>query len=284
MDAAQPELIASDLAPGDTRAVDFDWSGVNRVRVRRADHPLFARAYQRLWDEFGASGGMEERRVIEQRFAWHPAQPVDGHALLYEMVVIESAGEILAVRDHTAILPARSPRDRPVRAVVHLSHLLVEPRRRGSGLAGWMRAFPIQAARACAAAAGESAPAAVTLVAEMEPSDGVTPAVLARLRSYQRAGFAQIDADRVSYCQPDFRAPHLIDATAVRPLPFALIARRVGREDETSLSGAELRELVTALYTMFGATMRADHMEPLWAALERFPAADEMIRLHPPLR
>ena len=35
---------------------------------------------------------------------------------------------------------------------------------------------------------------------------GVTPMVMARLRSYDRAGFLKIDPDAVRYLQPDFRA------------------------------------------------------------------------------
>lgn len=284
MDPPPPELIRGDLAPGDAKAVDFDWTGSNLVRIRRADHPLFGAAYQRLWDEFGPRGEMEKRAVIEERLAWDPSRPFNDHSLLYEMVVVESRGEILALRDHTAIVAPASRRDAPANTIVHLSHLLLEPRMRGSGLSGWMRAFPIQTARECAALAGAPPTRAVTLVAEMEPSDGVTPAVVLRLRSYERAGFTQIAADRVPYCQPDFRAPQTIDMTSVRPLPLALVIRRVGRETESSLSGAEVREIVTALYTMFSATMRADHMQPLWALLERFPAEGEMVRLHPPLQ
>ena len=60
------------------------------------------------------------------------------------------------------------------------------------------------------------------------------------------------------YHQPDFRAPHEIDATGgPRPLPFQLIVRRVGREHEQTISGAEVRQLVEALYAIYGAQFRA---------------------------
>lgn len=281
MDPAPPELIRGDLAPGDAPSIDFDWSGIGRVRIRRADHPLFLPAYRRLWEEFGPRGEMEKQAVIEARLAWHPTRPINGHALLYEMIVVESRGEILAVRDHTAIVSRpRGTDDQPERAIVHLSHLLVEPRMRGSGLSGWMRAFPIQTARECAG----PGVAAITLVAEMEHPDGITPGVTMRLRSYERASFTKIDPERVRYCQPDFRAAETIDMTALRPLPLALVIRRVGREADASISGAEVREIVAALYSMFGTNMRADHMAPLWALLEGFPAPEEAVPLRPPLR
>ena len=46
--------------------------------------------------------------------------------------------------------------------------MIVEPPLRGGGLSGWLRAFPLQAGRECAAAAGEPASDRITLVAEME--------------------------------------------------------------------------------------------------------------------
>jgi GNAT superfamily N-acetyltransferase len=282
MDPAPPELIRGDLAPGDASAIDFDWSGIGLTRIRRSDHPFFLPAYRRLWEEFGPRGEMEKQAVIEARLDWHPASPVNHSALLYEIIVVESRGEILALRDHSAIV-SRSPH-RPSRVIVHLSHLLVEPRMRGSGLSGWLRAFPIQTARECAGLAGESAPGEITLVAEMEHPDGITPGVMMRLRSYERASFAKIDPDRVRYHQPDFRAAETIDMTAVRPLPLALVVRRVGREAESSISGGEVRDIVAALYTMYGASMRADHMAPLWALLEGFPAPEEAVPLRPPLQ
>lgn len=284
MDDAPPELIAADLAPGDTAAIDFDWSGIGIVRIRRPDHPLFRRAYRRLWDEFGPRGEMEKESVIEARLGWHPAHPINHHALLYEMIAVETRGQLIAVRDHTVIVP-RPPQREPLKHVlVHLSHMLVEPRMRGSGLSGWLRAFPIQTARECGALAGGSPHDQITLVAEMEHPDGVTPGVMMRLRSYERAGFTKLDPDRVRYHQPDFRAPETIDMTSVRPLPLALIVRRVGREADPAFTGAEVREIVTALYTMFGVHVRAEHMAPLWALLNSFPDPGETVRLRKPLQ
>src|SRR5262245_26690366 len=186
MHAPPLELIRGDLAPGDGSAIDFDWSGLNLVRIRRPDHPLFARAYARLWEEFGPRNEMEKRPVIETRLGWRPTQPINQHALLYEMIVVEQRGEILALRDHTAVVSQPHGERSSPRVIVHLSHLLLEPRMRGSGLSGWMRAFPIQAGRECADGAGSHHLDAITLVAEMEPADGVTPAVMKRLRSYER--------------------------------------------------------------------------------------------------
>lgn len=269
------QLLPEDLAPGDGRARDVDWSRLRLERIRSAAHPLFGRAYERLWREFGAQGEMEREAVIAGRLAWD--RPVAGHALRYELLVVLAGQEIVGLRDHTAIVPPRRP-GAPGRVLVHLSHVVVEPALRGGGLSGWLRALPLQTARELAA--DVDAPAdAITLVGEMEHPDGVTPAVTARLRSYDRAGFLAVDPATVDYVQPDFRAPHIIEASTLRPVPLMLVVRRVGAEAERTISGAEVRELHTALYTMFGAHIRPEHMAPLWARLDRLPGPLETVAL-----
>ncbi len=255
--------IPGDLAPGDARALAMDRATLRFVAVDAPDHPLFDRAYRRLWDEFGARGEMESRDVIAARLAWRPP-------LLYQLVVALDGDDLVGLRDHTAIAG-------PDLVVVHLSHVVVEPPHRGGGLAGWLRAIPLQAARACAPGCDR-----VVLAGEMEHPDG-TPATLARLRSYQRAGFLKVDPAAFDYAQPDFRAPAEIDATGVRPVPLMLVVRRVGAEAEPTISGAELRTIVEALYRMFAVHARPEHMAPLWARLARLPAADAAVRLLPPL-
>jgi hypothetical protein len=115
-----------------------------------------------------------------------------------------------------------------------------------------------------------------------QPRSGAARADSAALRSYGRAGFLKIDPNVIPYCQPDFRAADEIDRTSVQPVPYALVIRRVGREAEPSLPSSEVRAIVTGLYTMFGLSMRIDHMAPLWALLDRFPAETQDIALLPP--
>ena len=272
------EQSAADLAPGDLRALDSDWSEFTLQSVGAAGGALFDEAYARLWREFGARGEMERREVIADRLAWDPRSTFGGYAFQYELLVVRRGGELIAVRDHTAIVR----RDSAAHAVVHLSHALVEPALRGSGLAAWLRALPLRTARACADAAGLPRPARTTLVAEMEHDDGDAPAMKARLRSYGKAGFRMVDPARTRYFQPDFRSAAEIDRSSVQPLALALILRRVGLEDEADVSGAELREIVGALHAMFGVHVRRDHMAPLRAMVERFPSSSETIALVSP--
>jgi GNAT superfamily N-acetyltransferase len=284
------EGCAVDLAPGDRGVLEASWSSFTVEAVDSPDHPDFAEAYARLAREFAARGEMERREVIEDRLAWDPARPVGGHALLYEMLVIRRDGEIVAVRDHTAIVPPAVLAGREgARVVLHLSHVLVEPSMRGCGLASWLRALPIATARRCLALATEGSRSGpdrtvpgITLVAEMEHDDGLTPAVVARLRSYAKAGFRVVDPSRAPYAQPDFRSAAEIDRSGERPVPLCLVLRRVGREDEPSITGAELRDLADALHAMFGVHVSPRHMTGVRELAEAFPAAGDEVALLAP--
>ncbi len=273
---------AADLSPGDRSVLDADWSDFALERVGSVDHPLFEMAYERLWAEFGAVGEMERREVIAERLAWDPRRPSASHALLYEMAVVRRGRELVAVRDHTAIVPLGAAAGAGNGVVVHLSHVLIEPSMRGRGLAGWLRALPLRAARECAAAAGLSAPD-ITLVAEMEHADAAVAAVMTRLRSYARAGFRVVDPSRTPYQQPDFRSAEEIDRSCVQPVALSLVLRRVGREHESVMRGGELRDIVSALHAMFARHVRSDHMAPVRALLDRFPDPCEEVALLSPL-
>ncbi|MGE0518093.1 MAG: hypothetical protein AB7N53_00720 [Candidatus Binatia bacterium] len=277
------EPIASDLAPGDTWAAAMDWTGLRIERIRSTRDPRFDALYTRLWAEFGERGEMEQRDVIAERFTWGAQQAGSPYAFLYEMLAVLRAQELIGMRDHTAIvaMPCAGSAQ-PVSIVVHLSHALVLPTARGHGLGGWLRALPLQTARACAERMGIPAGAhPITLVAEMEHLDPANDATARRRRSYGRAGFLEIDPGFVGYAQPDFRSRAAIDASAVRPVPLALVVRRVGREDERSMPGAEVRAIVDALYAMYEATMPPAHMASLRAAAEQRRQADAIVALTP---
>ncbi len=265
---AQIVSSTADLAPGDAKSAAVDLSAYRIDRIRSVAHPLFETAYALLWAEFGAKDEMELRETLDLRFRLAPR-------ILYEMLLVRRGGELVAVRDHTAIVADGG-------AVVHLSHNLVLPAARRTGLAGWLRTWPIQAARECLAASGARDDTPVTLIAEMEYLAEEDPARGIRLRAYEHGGFRKVDPVVVQYYQPDFRAFDIIDATGgARPLPFQLVVRRLGREEEPTISGRELRGLVRALYAIFAPEFRpADLAHPL-LALDRFPPDDAVIALLP---
>ena len=264
-----PALLTPDLlAPGDQKSAFLDPAQFAWSRIRSCDDPLFEKAYAALWAEFGAAHEMETRDVLAARFA-------AGGDLCSEMVVAQSAGVIAAVRDQTAIWFEGE-------VIVHLSHLLVAPEWRRSGLAGWMRAASVLTARDLAAA-HRSPGAPITLVCEMEYDDGSDPRRAVRLLAYERAGFVKIDPRAVRYFQPDFRAPAEIDASGgARPLPFQLLVRRVGSETQTTITGAEVRRIVRVLYAMYGAQFRPRDMAHPALSLADYPDENTKVALIAP--
>ena len=276
------EFIPGDLAPGDAKSLELDRRELDVTRVGSGHDPLFVLAYERLWNEFGPLQEMESREVIERRLAWHPATKQGDCWLRYDLVLVRRQGQFIAVRDHTAIVTDK--RGSP-QAVVHLSHVLVDVEWRRTGLAGWLRAWPVQTARARLVAAGFPPASPITLVAEMEHPDPKMPNRLNRLAAYEKAGFKKVDPAAVNYFQPDFRPPGEIDACdGPRPLPFGLILRRVGREQEQVILGAELRQIVECLYRMYGAGFREQDMAVVWRGLREYPGEDVEIPLVAPTR
>lgn len=270
----QPWMLPSDLAPGDRKSLDHDWSGVDLHRIQSADDPLFDSAFGALWAEFGRLGEVEQANVLAERLRWDGRSIHHGCALRYRLMLVTSQGRFAAVRDHTAIVqPGRRG------ACVHLSHNLVAPDWRRTGLAGWLRALPIQTARRCLEAQGRPADEPITLVGEMEHPDPAHPASMVRLTAYEKAGFRKVDPAAVPYLQPDFHSPEEIDFSGVQPIPMTLIVRRVGREHEETISGSEARALAEALYRMYATGFREKDMAPLFASVESYPATDARVRL-----
>jgi GNAT superfamily N-acetyltransferase len=276
---ASRRWIEADLAPGDQRATRLDVAQLELHAIHSGDDPAFQPAYQFLERKFGPTGALERTAVLAGRFAWPEGPQEDGWALRYEMLAIsDRAGNLAAVRDHTAALaPAATE------AVVHLSHILVAPEWRRSGLGGWLRALPLQVARDLLTANGME-PDTITLVAEMEAARPAASGQPASLLAYEKAGFRKIDPTRVSYFQPDFRAPAAIDASGgPRPLPFSLVIRHAGREGERELTGARVRALARSLYRGYRDGCRASDLSPLLAAVEEtYPDPLARVRLVAP--
>lgn len=262
-------LLTPDLlAPGDGKSAGLSPSEFSWSQIRSAEDPLFEMAYTTLWQEFGAAHEMETREVIAARLR-------GAHGLRYEILLVRADGALVAVRDHTAIASDGG-------FIVHLSHLFIAPSWRRSGIAGWMRAAPILTARELACSMGIS-PGDITLAGEMEFDDGNDPRKALRLLAYERAGYRKIDPRAVPYHQPDFRTPAAIDAGGgPRPLPFQLIIRRVGHEAECSITGAEVRRIVRALYRLYRSQFRPQDMVHPALNLEKYPADDADVALVPP--
>ena len=271
-----------DFAPGDREAAAL-FPDLRIHRVGDLADPDFRIAYDLLWNEFGALGEMERHDVIAERLAWDPARPRGGAALAYELLVLRLGDKVAALRDHTAVVRLDA-RGRPVPGpvVVHLSHALVLPPFRGGGLAAWLRALPLATARRCAAAAGCAPGTPIDLVAEMEHPNSDRPRGMARLRSYERAGFAKVDPAAAEYAQPDFRPPEVLAGTKPEAIPLGLVLRRVGREAEPDMPSHEVAAVVEAIYAVYGVHVPASAIDPLRAAAARWTHRKPAFALLPP--
>ncbi len=246
-----PWMIPEDLAPSDAKSLTANLASIRLHRIASATDPHFESAYNELHAEFAAANELESAQILARRLARSPQDLHRGHALRYELAYLtDEAGTFAAVRDHTAIVnPATST------AVVHLSHNLIAPAWRRTGLAGWLRALPLQTARAALASQSLPPDAPITLVAEMEPADPTDPARTNRLAAYAKAGFLKLDPANLDYRQPDFRDPAEIARTgAPQPIPLSLLIRRINHPPTTQLPSDEVRKIIAALLTMYSAS------------------------------
>jgi len=274
-------LNPSELSPGDARCATADLSRISFARIRSIEDPAFTMVYDFLHAEFGDAYEIETRNVLERRLQWQPEVAYTGYAMLYEMIAVFEDRRLIAARDHTAIV--RTDLAEPGLTVVHLSHALIAPDWRRSGVGGWLRALPIQTAGECLTRAGQSPHLPITLVAEMEMLDASDPSRLARLSAYEKAGFLKIDRQQLRYHQPDFRPPKLIDAAPpVRPLPMNLLLRRHGSPLSSTLSGAEVRAIVDSIYTMYAREFRASDMQAVLSRVSPMPDDQASIALLAP--
>lgn len=274
----QPWMVPAHLAPGDGKCLIGDWGGFDLHRVNSTNDPLFSMAYGSLWSEFGAAGEMEGEDILAARMERPAGLFIDGVSLNYTLQLVTREGAFVGVRDHTVILLENEPG-----AVVHLSHNLVHPHWRRSGIAGWLRALPITTAEESLSMVGRSKDAPITLVGEMEPLNASKEDSWVRLAAYQKAGFKMVDPTHVDYLQPDFRPPSVIDASGgAQPIPLRLMLRKYGHENEVSIMGCEVRRCVRFLYKMYAAGFRASDMLAVESSLENYPADDEVVALVPP--
>lgn len=278
MNRLQPWMVPEHLAPGDAKSLEADWSRIERHDIRDTTDPFFDMAFGALWAEFGVIGEMEQAAVLARRLKWNPLETREGASLRYSLVLLTCGNEFVAVRDHTVIVLEDQPG-----ATVHLSHNLVAPHWRRTGIAGWMRALPVSDAKECLQMLGRPIDSPVTLVGEMEHLHPERPSTLVRLTAYEKAGFQMVDPARVNYLQPDFRDPVEIDISGgPQPVPLCLVLRRVGQETEKTLDACEVHRVARSLYKMYGMEFRERDMRVVLDSLEAYPRSGERIDLISP--
>lgn len=239
-----------------------------------ADGAAFDVGYRALDAVFGPRGENERREVLETWFTG-PRSPPEGWParvrVSYHLVLardLERGGELAGVRDAFVVLdaPAR-------RCVSLLSHVLVLPPYRRSGLAALLRAAPIGLCRRAAAEAGlDPAAVEITLFGEMEPVAPEEPDTVVRLLAYGRAGFWVIPPAIFPYLQPDFRDLAALGAEA-QPLPLLAVVRQVGDEARPDLPRARAEACLRHIHAIHACDNRPADIAVIQAHTARALAA-----------
>jgi len=243
-----------------------------RYSVEEApDLAAFDLGHRLLEAQFGPVGEIERREVLERWFQLKSFTP-PGMTLkpIYHFLLFRDRdGKVAAVRDGWTVVdvPGR-------RAAVFLSHSLVVPEHRRTGVAALLRAAPVVLARRAAEAAGV-ADASVLLFAEMEPVDPTATATVVRYLSYGRAGFGVVPPSSAPYAQPDFRDLGALGETAV-PLPMMLVVRQVGAEAHDRVSWDALTLMVDCLGTVHSTSVHPDQLPLIRAQTFKYrPPGDQ---------
>ncbi|KYG11235.1 hypothetical protein BE21_57960 [Sorangium cellulosum] len=240
--------------------------------VEARDDAAFDEGYRALDEVFGPKGEIERREVLAAWFAGQhtdPAAPIEAR---YHMLLARSAddGRLAGVRDGYVTLD-RAAR----RCVMLLSHALVLPAYRRSGLAALLRAAPVALARRALEGAGLGGSSAeVMLAAEMEAVDPDDRDTVVRLIAYGRAGFAIVPPAVLPYAQPDFRDLAALGAAPV-PLPLLAVVRQVGEEGRDDIPRARAESFLRHYQAVHAAEVSQGELAPIrdnaLARLAAFP-------------
>jgi GNAT superfamily N-acetyltransferase len=253
------ELQLEDLAPGErTPRVE---AVLERLRLEDVSDPSsFDEGYRLLDSQFGAANELERREVLQRWFELgslsHKDAPV--RAFYHMLLVREPDGTIVAARDAFSAVDLAQGR-----VVALMSHSLVLPAWRRTGLAAVLRAAPVVWAKQDAASLGVVDPE-ILLVAEMELVEPEVPESRVRLAAYRQGGFFVVPPPAMPYCQPDFRDVAALGIEPL-PLPFLLLVRQVGEEHLTSITAERAIALLDGLDAIHGPSTSFEQLATIRA-------------------
>lgn len=194
-----------------------------------SDDAAFDLAYATLDAQFGPVHEIERREVLLRWLrAGSLSPPGSRLRAFYHLSLVWEGSALAAVRDDFGCVDMETGR-----VVGFLSHGLVLPPWRRSGVAALLRALPVAHARGDAERLGVKS-AEVSLVTEMEMMEAHRAETLVRLTSYGRAGFKVVPPWHVPYAQPDFRDLAALGVEA-RPVPLMILVRQVGEESRDTI-------------------------------------------------
>ncbi len=236
--------------------------------------PLFATAYETLWNAFGPQGEMEREEAIRSFLVEDAFDPTPSGTYIryFLMAARDTKGNLLGVRDGSVLINQGYANDL---CVIYLSHIFMFPEARGTVLSYWLRIAPVEVAvqylldlhqrgkitLPAPDRPGKNFGMRLDLCAEMEyftPEDRVS---WQRVLFYGRGGFDVINPRHFPYLQPDFRDPDVIRQTGNRPLPFMMLVRRMGFERQATMSIGEASGLMRLMYDDFLTHCAPEHLE-----------------------
>ncbi|HRI72292.1 MAG TPA: aminotransferase class III-fold pyridoxal phosphate-dependent enzyme, partial [Polyangium sp.] len=217
----------------------------------------FEFGYDTLEVQFGPINEIERRDVLRKWFQHKSLTPHEKHIrAFYHMSLFWEGQTLAAVRDDFGVVDRQTGH-----VVAFLSHSLVLPSYRRSGVAALLRALPAVHAREDAAALGIE-PTEVSLLAEMEMFEPHREESLVRLFSYGRAGFRTVAPWFLPYAQPDFRDLATLGIPA-QPVPMMILVRQVGEESRKTIEPRRARTLLDALAAIHHVTVDAEQIHAM---------------------
>ncbi|HND29574.1 MAG TPA: hypothetical protein PKY30_08160 [Myxococcota bacterium] len=232
------ELFAEDFSPPE-RQRGLDAMRSYTGHLIEGPGPEFDQAYAALWEEFGEKGELENRAVLLDDLKG--PRPRNGGVVRYHLMTFHEGERLVGIRDVFSVcFPDRKF------CYVLLSHSLVLPAWRRSGVATLIRAAPAAAARRALQEEGAALDCDRLLMAEMDPIDPHSDPTVIRVLAYGKAGFRMIAPDWLPYVQPDF-SDWKVQNRAPRPIPMVPVLRWVGHEEAEALPAQMIRGLLDGI-------------------------------------
>ncbi len=235
-------------------------AALERFRLEEVQREeAFALGYDTLDAQFGPVGEIERREVLHTWFREGSlSRPGAAVQVTYHMSLAWDGDQLAGVRDDFTAVDVDHGR-----AVAFMSHSLVLPAWRRTGLATLLRALPAAHARDDARALRADVTERM-LLAEMEMMEPHRHETLVRLLAYGKAGFRVVPPWHVPYAQPDFRDLAALGVEA-QPVPMMLLVRQVGEESLPTIDPRRARTLLDHLAAVHLHTVDA----PQIAAMHR---------------
>ena len=241
----------ADLAPLDAEKGTAAADRFRLVDIADADDPAFDACWDLLAGEFLARSELEDREVLRGFLRQRTLQYGGGRHGTYHVIAAYEGDRLVGARDcYVDVDPGLRT------CLVALSHVLVVPECRRSGLAALLRTAPLTLARRALA---DRPGWPIVLVAEMDPVDPAAPETVVRLVAYGRSGFVALDPRRLPYSQPLLGSE--VPDLAVTALPMLVVVRTVGLDAVAPEIAGLFLALFHGTHRMYLAAERVDPSE-----------------------